>query len=175
MINLRNISKIGFLLLFFLFLITPVKAQLYKYQAAFIYNFTKYIEWPSDNRKGDFIIGILGEDAEIISSLERMALNKKVGSQSIEITIFKNKDAIKKCHILFIPKNKSEYLSIISKKTLIHNTLIITSKEGLAKKGSAINFVVRNNKQKFELNKKNAERYNLKVSKLLERLAIIIN
>ena len=38
------------------------------------------------------------------------------------------------------------------------NTLIITEKPGLAKQGSGINFVIENNKQKFEMNKTNIEK-----------------
>ena len=45
----------------------------------------------------------------------------------------------------------------------------------MAKKGSAINFVVEGNRQKFELNKSNVERHNLKVASALEKLAVLVN
>ncbi|MDQ3112010.1 MAG: YfiR family protein, partial [Bacteroidota bacterium] len=51
-------------------------------------------------------------------------------------------------------------------------TLLVTEQPGLAKKGSAINFVVVENRQKFELNQNNAEKNNLKVSSSLLALAI---
>jgi len=44
----------------------------------------------------------------------------------------------------------------------------------LVDKGAAINFVVRENKQKFELSKKNIENQKLKVSSSLEALAITV-
>jgi hypothetical protein len=56
----------------------------------------------------------------------------------------------------------------------LHNTLIITEKQGLVEKGAGINFVIKNNRQKFELNKKNVERYKLKVSSNLEALAFTV-
>jgi hypothetical protein len=41
-------------------------------------------------------------------------------------------------------------------------------------KGSGINFVVKNNRQKFELNKNNVEKYKLKISSNLEALAFSV-
>jgi hypothetical protein len=55
------------------------------------------------------------------------------------------------------------------------STLIITEKPGLARQGAAINFVVQENKTKFELNKGNAEKYDLKVSSNLLSLAIVVD
>ena len=52
--------------------------------------------------------------------------------------------------------------------------LIITEKEGLVEKGAGINFIIKNNRQKFELNKKNVEKYKLKVSSNLEALAFTV-
>jgi hypothetical protein len=52
------------------------------------------------------------------------------------------------------------------------STLIVTDKAGMAKKGAAINFIYADNKQKFELNKSNIEKYDLKVSQSLVKLSI---
>ena len=51
---------------------------------------------------------------------------------------------------------------------------VITEQNGLMEKGSGINFVVKNNRQKFELNKRNVESHQLKVSANLETLAISV-
>jgi hypothetical protein len=66
----------------------------------------------------------------------------------------------------------SAMLPDVLKKMKGKSTLIVTEKLGLAKQGSAINFIIENNKQRFELNKSNIEKYNLKVSSTLEALAI---
>lgn len=145
-----------------------------KIKAIFLYNFTKYIVWPSDYKQGDFVIGVLGESS-LINELNKMAETKKVGSQKIVIKKYSSVSAIQRCHMLCIPKESSSSLNEVIKKLYGSSTLIVTDKEGLAKTGSAINFKVEASKQKFELNTANAKKYNLKVSANLSALAIVVN
>ncbi|MCH8902853.1 MAG: YfiR family protein [Bacteroidetes bacterium] len=145
-----------------------------KIKAIFLYNFTKYIVWPADYKEGDFIIGVLGESS-LINELSKMAQTKKVGRQNIVIKKYNSVNEIGKCHILCIPQESSTSLNEVIKKLNGNSTLIITNKEGLAKKGAAINFKVEASKQRFELNTANATKYNLKVSANLSALAIVVN
>ncbi len=162
------------LLIGFLSFMFSAMGQSEKYQAVFIYNFTKHIEWPDHLRGGDFVIGVIG-NSPIISELETMAQSRKVGNQQIVVKKFKTLDEIGVCHVLFIPTARSADLNTIVSMVKNNNTLLITDKEGLANAGAAINFVIRDNKQKFELKKSNATKYGLKVSSELERLAIVVD
>ena len=45
----------------------------------------------------------------------------------------------------------------------------------MARQGSAINFVIVESRQKFELNKNTVTKHNLKVASTLERLAVLVN
>lgn len=144
-----------------------------KLKAVFIYNFTKYIEWPKKYQEGYFVLGVLGE-TPLFSELTKMAQTKKIGNQSILVKKYTSVSEIENCHILYVSDKKSNLLNEITEKTKISSTLIVTEEEGLVDKGAAINFVVRGNKQKFELNKKNIEKQKLKVSSSLESLAITV-
>lgn len=145
-----------------------------KIKATFIYNFTKYINWPSKYKEGNFVIGVLGTTT-FYNDLTALLSTKTVGNQKFEIKSYTNIESITgTCHILFIPAGNSSVLPEVLKRMKGKSTLIITEKTGLAKQGSAINFVVENNKQRFELNKTNIEKYNLKVSSTLMALAIQI-
>ncbi|MDQ3536542.1 MAG: YfiR family protein [Bacteroidota bacterium] len=149
-----------------------VNAQEYKYHPSFIYNFTKYIEWPASYQSGDFVIAVLG-DSPIIQELEKMAENKSVGSQKFVIKKLKSASDIEKCHMLFIPVSKSKDLTQALEKLEGKPTLVVTEKPGMAK-GSGINFIMLEGKWKFELNKAATEKSNLKVSGDLAKFAIII-
>jgi len=147
-----------------------------KIKVMFLYNFTKYIEWPQEYKQGDFVIGVLGATSENLKKeLAKLASTKKAGIQTIVIKTFNSVSEIEKCHLLFITESKSGLLDEASLKCKKNSTLIVTEKDGLAKRGSAINFVVKDNKQNFELNKSNIERYNLNVSTNLLSLAIQVN
>jgi len=145
-----------------------------KIKAVYIYNFTKYVEWPKEYREEIFVIGIVG-NSPLLAELKGMSATKKVFGQKIEVLQFKNASEISKCHILFVPTSTSEPFSSILGKLKGYSTLLITDKPGMASKGSAINFVIMQNRQKFELNESNAVKYNLKVSNSLEALAILVN
>ena len=145
-----------------------------KIKATFIYNFTKYIDWPTKYKEGNFVIGVLGTTS-FYNDLTSLLSTKTVGAQKFEIKSYTNVESLTGvCHILFIPAENSAWLPDVLKKMKGKSTLIITEKAGLAKQGSAINFIVENNKQRFELNKINIEKYSLKVSSSLMALAIKI-
>ena len=54
----------------------------------------------------------------------------------------------------------------------VKNTVIVTEKEGLAKKGSFINFISQEGKIRFEVNKAKFTASNVKISGQLLSLAI---
>ena len=103
-----------------------------------------------------------------------MAKTKRVANQTLQIKKFTAAKDVGDCHILYVSKNNSQDISSVLTKVKSNSTLIITEKEGLVDKGAGINFIVKNNRQKFELNKKNVEKYKLKVSSNLEALAFTV-
>lgn len=144
-----------------------------KMKAIFIMNFTKLIEWPKSYREGNFVVGVVGE-SPLYTELTKMAKTKKVANQSLQIKKFNSSKDIGKCHIIYVSRRQSEDISSVLKKVKSNSTLIITEKQGFVDKGAGINFIVKNNRQKFELNKKNVEKYKLKVSSNLEALAFTV-
>jgi hypothetical protein len=164
---------------FWLFLLMGVvfhfdaKAQAadYRFHSVFIYNFTKYIQWPAAQQSGEFVIGVLGTSA-ISAELEKMAANKMVGTQKIVVKKYKSAAEATDCHILFLPSTSTYNFDDIHKKFKGKPTLVITEKPGLAQKGSGINFIMQDNKWKFELNEAATQSAGLKVSKELSKLAI---
>lgn len=142
-----------------------------KIKATFIYNFTKYIDWPDNYKEGNFVIGVLGT-TPFYNELTSLLSTKTVGNQRFELKSFTGVNSINgTCHLLFIPSEYSSLLPEALKKVKHSCTLIITEKSGLIRQGSAINFIVENNKQRFELNKENIQKYKLKVSSSLMALA----
>jgi len=144
-----------------------------KMKAIFIMNFTKLVEWPQSYREGNFVVGVVGE-SPLYLELSKMAKTKKVANQTLEIKKFVSSDDISKCHILYVSQKSGEEISTIIKHIKTNSTLIVTEQQGLIDKGAGINFIIKDNRQKFELNKKNVEKYKLKVSSNLEALAFSV-
>ena len=144
----------------------------YKMQSVFIVRFAKYIEWPGSYKSGDFQIGVLGsEEAE--KAIHATVDGKMVGNQRIVVKRFDAVAQISPCNILYITFPKSSNFYSASAKLSGKSTLIITEKEGLAKKGSNINLVVADGKMNFEVNKSTTEKSGLKIPANLLSLAVV--
>lgn len=152
--------------------IPTVTAQIEKFQAAFIYNISRYVEWPSSYNADQFIIGVLGNNAPIAGELEVIAKSKKLFGKPIQVDKYASASEIGNCNILFIPEkqmnNIGEAVSGINSK----HVLLVTEQKGAISAGSGINFLFISNKLQFELHNGNITQNGLKVNSALESLAI---
>ncbi|MES2732946.1 MAG: YfiR family protein [Bacteroidota bacterium] len=167
-------KKVSLIVLGLLFMscTTQAQSQDYRFHSIFMFNFTKYIQWPEDSKTGDFVIGIIGNSA-ITIELEKLANSKTVGTQKIVIKKIKSAGEAEKCQIVFIPQNESKDFEALQQSLKNKPVLIITEKDGLVKKGSAINFVLQEGKMRFEMNLSATQSAGLKVSSQLTSLAIL--
>jgi hypothetical protein len=170
------LKNLLFTLLFYFFAgVAPAQTrqQEANLKAAFIYNFTTYIDWDINNDENNFIIGVIGS-SPIISSLDEIAKTNTVNNKKIVIKIFNKPEDIKFCHILFIAENNSYSLQSILDK-VGKGTLTISEETGFAKQGTAFNFVILDNKLKFEANLKSIYQAGLKAGSQLLKLAKIVD
>ena len=166
-------GKLLFLLIGVFFIgISSVNAQKGKFQTVFIFNFYKQMEWPSDYKGTDFVIGVLGA-SEITPMLEKLTVSKS-GKTNFRIAKFGSLSSITKCNMIYIPAERSSQFEAVQKKLSGTSTLIITEKPGLGGKGAAVNFVEINDRLKFELNQAAISKARIQVSDMLKSLAIII-
>jgi hypothetical protein len=145
----------------------------YNIKAAFIYQFTNYIDWGSLMSGDEFVIGIIGS-SPLKGQLAEIAKSKTVKGKRIVLRQFSKPDEIVPCHILFIPRKTLFPLDNILAKVLGKGTLTISEKEGYAKNGTNINFIEVDEKLKFEANTKSINAAGLKASSQLLKLAIIV-
>jgi hypothetical protein len=167
-------QKYFFTGLLFLFFVSTAYSQDAKFKALFMYNFTKYLEWPVEKQKGEFIIGVYGS-SPIIQELTIIAQKKKVGSQPIKIRQVGTYTEMKGCNILYVPENRSAKIEEIVSNCTGKGTVLITDKEGFGKTYAGLNYVKINGKQSFEVNKTNLEKMGVKVNSVLLSLGIIVD
>lgn len=164
-------NKNSLILFFFLILtVTNLKAQEEKYIGLFVYNFTKYFDWPENIKSGEFIIEVLGHKT-VYEELKKITANKKIGTQNIIVKNPTSPAASNKCQILFVGHWQSKHLPSILSKLDNYPTLIITEMEGMLEKGSAINFVIRNGTIKFEIKTANISSRQIKIDPRIRELA----
>jgi hypothetical protein len=148
----------------------------YTAKAAFIYNFTKFVEWnDAIETSPSFVIGVLG-DSPIYYALQDIAKTKKINNKTIEVVkCISAKPENCKCHILFIPENTdSDIFKEYCKAPSLKNALVISEKQGSLDRGSAINFLIIDNRIRFEISMNTLNKCNLKASSQLLKLAVTV-
>lgn len=145
----------------------------YSIHANIIYHFTKYIDWPSNKKSGNFIIGVVG-DSPLFDELQTSLANKKAGYQNIVIKKFSASAASFNCHILFVSDDESGSFKKIAAATKGSPVLLVSETERFAQKGSCINFAIVNERLKLEINKSNIEQRDLSIASELLQLGILV-
>ncbi len=142
-------------------------------QSVFIYNFIKYFSWKKD-ADPEFVIGVLGGPALKAELDKRFETRPTVDGKPVVVREFKSVEGLTKCHMLVVPSLQSGKFDEVLARLEGTNTLLITCKEGLGKKGSGINFTKADGKLRFELNKVALQKNNILASSEIERLSIIL-
>jgi hypothetical protein len=148
----------------------------YPLKLAFIYNFTKFIEWPADTYREQgtpLSICIVGNDP-FDPDLEGELRTRKVGSHPIEVMKLRPTDALGVCQIVFVPGTEKSQAVGIVRGLKGSSALTVGETEGFAVQGGIINLTVEGNKLHFEVNLVAAERARLKISSKLLNMATIV-
>jgi hypothetical protein len=154
-----------------------IKAQETDYKAytLFIYNFMKYVEWPEAQSKGDFVLAVIG-DSPINKELQALASAKKIKGRNIVLRKCNTIEDTYGSHLVFIPNSKSAMVKTLKDQTKDKPVLIVGEREGMAKKGAGLSFVTEEGDElKFDINKKEIEQHQLKISSQLVSLGTLIN
>lgn len=168
--NKKVLLPLGLLLFFFLVTGKQATCQEEKFIGLFVYNFTKYFDWPENSKTGDFKILVVGHPS-VYEELTKLCAGKKVGVQNIVLKNINSVEEISSCHILFVGHWHSRLFPEIKSKIGNQPTLIISEMEGMLDKGSAINFVIRDGTIKFEMKSSNLLSQNLKTDQRIRELA----
>jgi hypothetical protein len=145
----------------------------YRVKAAFLYKFPVFVEWPTGvlaRRDEPFAIGVLSADT-LADELARLVAGRTVNGHPVAVRRLKPGDPLEGVHMLFVGRSDPRRLAEILAPARGRPTLIVTeSADGLAA-GSAINFVVIDDKVRFDVALPSAERGELRISARLLAVA----
>ena len=147
----------------------------YQVKAAFLFNFAKFVEWPTEafsDPNAPLVITVFGEDP-FNGSLEAVK-GKLVNNRKLTIRRVKDIQDIGKSNVLFVsPSAKKELARIL--EALQGQSVLTVGEDGVFTQcGGIINFVKEDNRVRFEVNVSAAERAGLKISSRLLALARIV-
>ena len=162
-----------FILIFFLgFLFSNTStAQEEKYIGLFVYNFTKYFDWPESSKSGSFIIEVIGHQS-VYEELIKITHGKTIGNQDIIVRYLKSVQELgDNTHMVFLGHWQSRFIGELIGKVKLQPKLVISEMEGMLDQGSDINFVIREGTIKFEMKTSNLLSRQIKIDPRIRELA----
>ena len=149
----------------------------YQVKAAFLFNFTQFVEWPSTDLPQNgttLVIGILGENP-FGKYLDEMISGETANGHPLIVHVYKDVEEIKTCHILFInlPQNNKlkEALAALKGRSI----LTVSDKNNFIHQGGMIRFVTKQNKIQIRINPERAKDAGLVISSKLLSVAEIVS
>jgi len=141
-------------------------------KAAFLYKFLNFVEWPPQSfASGDspIVIGVVGAD-RIAEELALVLANRNANGRPVVARRLQRGDSVAGLHMLFIGRAETranDWLNAAKTQPL----LTVSETDDAFAQGSTINFVVVENKVRFDVALRPAEQGNLKISSRLLAVA----
>lgn len=137
----------------------------YQVKAAFVCKFGNYIEWPAPPAAGPvepFRIGVLGGDM-VLEEFRRTAAAASVGGRPIEVRRLHKPELPEGLHAVFVSRAMAGHAGAVVAAARGRPLLTITELDGNPA-GSMINFVVVDDKVRFDILLPPAAQSGLKIS-----------
>ncbi len=135
-------------------------------KAAYLYKFSSYVEWPEgtfSHADSPLVIGVAGADA-VADELERIVAGHTVNGRAIITRKIKRGESLAGLHMLFIGRMEKAQLVELFSETKNKPLLTITESEEAHALGSMINFVITDDRLRFEVALAPVESGGLKIS-----------
>jgi hypothetical protein len=151
----------------------PVVTKEYQVKAAFLYNFTKFVEWPAAkfaDTNAPIVIGVLGRNP-CGAVLAETIKDRKVNGRGIQVRQISTVAEVKGLHLLFITAAETSRFEGLAAALQESTVLGVGESEAFLTRGGTIMFALEEDKVRFEVDLNSAERAQLRVSAQLLKLA----
>ena len=145
----------------------------YQVKAAFLYQFTKFIEWPSEafpDANAPFSICVAGADP-FGNILNQLFQQKTVGQRRLELRRSAHGEDLQGCQILFISASERKRFPAILDKVKGTPVVTVSESDRFMQAGGTINFFLSEERVRFDINLEATEGTGLKFSSRLLSVA----
>jgi hypothetical protein len=145
-------------------------------KAAFLFNFARYVEWPPaafGSETAEIRLCVIGE-SDFQQVVSESVSGRSVGQRPVAVEKVEDLDAAEACHLLFLGAGVVWPPSVVADRLGGHAVFTISDQPGFAADGGVANFILVDQKIRFEINPSAARRAGLKISSSLLRLAKLV-
>jgi len=151
------------------------KPNEYQVKAAYLYNFGRFVKWPSGAAAGknDFAVCVLGQDP-FGPTLDSTLTGETLDGKPVVIRRLEKPRDAADCRILFVSLTEERRLKEILAAIDQAGVLTVSEIPGFSQRGGIIQFVVEGDRIRFEINLANAESSRLVLSSELLKVAATV-
>ncbi len=142
-------------------------------RAAFLYNFTKFVEWPAapGRKPGEpFRICIVAEPA-FVRLVESIVHGESTAGRPLVVSTPDTPESASGCQLLYVAQTERHRGAPLLSAVLDLPVLTVGDSPQFLEKGGAIRFVLENRRVRFDISLAPIERAHLRVSSNLLRVA----
>jgi hypothetical protein len=141
-------------------------------KAAFLYRFTGYVDWPAQAAADpQFIIAVLDADG-VAAELGRLLQNRQIQNRPAQVRSIKNIRELDGAHMLYIGGSHRDDLRRLISSVAGRPVLVVTNADGGLDAGSSVNFLLIDQRVRFEISLDAAQGSGLRVASELLAVAI---
>jgi uncharacterized protein DUF4154 len=148
----------------------------YQVKAVFLFNFTRFVEWPPQSfadPQAPFVIGVLGRDP-FGSALDEATRDETVNGHALLVRRFHSVADLEPCQILFIDRSAGPEAFKSLPSVERQGTLTVSDIEDHEEPGPIIGFVNEGKKIRLRINVDSARDAGLTISSKLLRPAQVV-
>jgi hypothetical protein len=153
----------------------PDVASEYKVKAAFLFQFSRFVEWPAEafaSADAPLVICVLGANP-FGSALHEIAIGELVYSHPLAVRSHVRVEELDACHIVFVSSAREDVtrraLEYLSGKSV----LTVGDSSDFAQRGGVIGLVTVKGNVRLQVNRNSADAAQLRISAKLLRLAAL--
>jgi len=148
----------------------------YEVKAAFLYNFAKFAEWPSDafaDAKSPIVLGVFGVDP-FGPTLETMLASKSAHGRPFTVRRIERVEQAAECHLVFVAGDSETATRRVLQAIGERPVLTVGESPDFISRGGLINFRVEHNRVVFEIGAERSAAAPVRLSSQLLKLARLV-
>ncbi len=153
-------------------------SQEYQVKAAFVFNFTKFVEWPPNrfsSAEAPIVLAVLGRNP-FGDELETLVRDRLVDGRRLVVRRLASAEAAKATgaifHVLFVAAGEESLFASLEEFRPRTGALTVGESDRFAALGGMMNFVVAESRVRFEINRAAVAAAGLKLRAQLQKLAV---
>ncbi len=142
-------------------------------EAAYLYNFGKFVRWPEDRARGPLLICVAGQRS-FAQTLTRLVSGENIDDRALDVRLLSHNQKLQDCSILFISTADRDQTDDLLRKVAGRPVLTVSDTPDFLAHGGIIQFLLMQSHVRFSVNLASANHNGLDLSSELLKVAVSV-